>query len=365
MSIKVKKGSVLVYRMFDIAEEVDMQKAEALLRDSRGQARFKVPKYIDRALIMKAAPVTFGYGEVDLQLKRSKKRATVSGKIRDYGVLSLVYQIPIEPGTDWDELIRLAADLEEGSEVDQIASVQSKAICDSIRPALKQHSEWNVFEDYILYFLEEIDGASTGEELLKRADIPSLLLAEDDIEISAKTREAIMGNTYQYSDKDLTLIEWNAALVLEPGGGREVPDIIEFAVSHLMEMRYYDDLLDKRLALLYDDIEKNKGSFLRSHFAQIYQDASSRYIEFSEFTERVENSLKVVGDFYLATVYRAATKRFRLADWQQNIMRKMNILAQVSSLLQGEVNARRSLWLEVTIILLIAFELISALANHW
>ncbi|MGZ3682673.1 MAG: hypothetical protein ACXVCI_02415 [Bdellovibrionota bacterium] len=93
--------------------------------------------------------------------------------------------------------------------------------------------------------------------------------------------------------------------------------------------------------------------------------ASTRYIEFSEFTERVENSLKVVGDFYLATVYRAATRRFRLNDWQQDITRKMNLLAQVSSLLQGEVNIRRSHWLEITVIVLILFEVVSALLKVW
>jgi hypothetical protein len=100
---------------------------------------------------------------------------------------------------------------------------------------------------------------------------------------------------------------------------------------------------------------------IRGKFRQLSDEASSRYIEFSEFIERVENSLKVVGDFYLATVYRAATRRFRLADWQQDITRKMNILAQVSSLLQGEINIRRSHWLEIVIIALIAFEIVSAL----
>jgi hypothetical protein len=38
----------------------------------------------------------------------------------------------------------------------------------------------------------------------------------------------------------------------------------------------------------------------------------------------------------------------------------MNLLAQVSQILQGEVNVNRGHWLEIIIIFLIAFELLSA-----
>lgn len=356
--VKIKKGSVLVYRIFDIAEEIDLAKAETLLKTIRGPNAFRVPRFIDRGLLVKSKPLAFELPHVDVKLECGAHRMAVIGKVREYGVLSLIYEIPLREGTTWDELVALAADLEEGSEIDQIAQEMAREVSARIGPALKKPGAWNVFEDYIIYNFEKFEGDTDAGNLLSRADVPALLLAEDDTVLAPATREAILENTYQYGQGDLALVEWNSALVVEEVPSRDVADILEFAVTHLLEMRFYDDLLDKRLARLYDDIERSKDSVLRAPFAQIYQDASSRYIEFSEFIERVENSLKVVGDFYLATVYRAATRRFRLADWQQNITRKMNLLAQVSSLLQGEVNIRRSHWMEVTIIVLIAVELI-------
>lgn len=191
---------------------------------------------------------------------------------------------------------------------------------------------------------------------MHKADVAALLSSENKVRLSESTRHSLTEKVYQYGEKDLVLIEWNSALVVEPDGGREVPDIIEFALTHLLEMRYYDDLLDVRLNSLYDAIEKRRDSIWHGNFDRTHKEASSRYIEFSEFIERVENSLKVVGDFYLANLYRAATKRFRLLDWQQSTTRKMNLLAQVSSLLQGEVNTRRSFLLEIAILLLIAYE---------
>jgi hypothetical protein len=358
MSVRVKKGSVFVYRIFDIAEEINIPKAEACLKDIRGRDSFKVPKFIDRGIVVKSPPVAFGLGEVEIKLEGGTHTAHVLGKVREYGVLSLIYQIPIKEGTEWQSLIELAADLEEGSEVDVIAQAQAVEVAERISLSLKRRTAWNSFEDYIIYFIEEFEGDVTARNLSSQADVSALLLAEDDTKIATSTRNSILENLYQYGEDDLAYVEWNSALVVEPKGGREVPDILEFALTHLLEMRYYDDLLDQRLGSLYDDIERSKGRMVRGKFSQIYQEASSRYIEFSEFTERVENSLKVVGDFYLATVYRAANRRFRISDWQHNITRKMNLLAQVSSLLQGELNMRRSHLLEIIIILLIAVEVV-------
>lgn len=363
MSVRIKKGSVLVYRIFDVAEEISIPKAEASLQDIKGRETYKVPKYIDRAIVVKSRPMAFGLPPVELDLECGKFRAEVVGKVRDYGVLSLIYQIQIPEGFTWAELVALATDLEEGSEIDQLATKTAREVCEQLQFSLTKPTAWPVFEDYIIYFFQEFEDGLKARDVLAQADVPSLLLAEEKTKIAPVTRESILENTYQYGEDDVALVEWNSAFVVEPDGGREIPDILEFAVTHLLEMRYYDDLLDTRLAVLYDNIEQSKGHRLRGKFDQLYQDASSRYIEFSEFTERVENSLKVVGDFYLATVYRAATRRFRLADWQQNVTRKMNLLAQVSSLLQGEVNMRRSHWMEITIILLIAFEIVSALVK--
>lgn len=351
----------MVYRVFDVAEEIVLPKVESLLRGFRGQEKFKVPKYIDRALIMKEPPLAFSLGEQSLEIAGKEFRAELVAKIRDFGVMSLIYNIPIAPGTDWTQLVTMAAEIEEGSEIDEHVQKFMPQLVQQIEPALVKPTHSKFFEDYIVYFIEEFEDKVKLSDFVKNVDIPALLMAEHEVALSEASKRSVMENLHQYGEVDLAVIEWNAALVIEPGGGRELPDLLEFAVSHLLEMRYYDDLLDSKLKLLYDDIEKKRRRPIwSSKFDQVYEDASARYIEFSEFIERVENSLKVVGDFYLATVYRSATRKFRLLDWQSSVTRKMNILGQVSSLLQGEVNNKRGHWLEIIIILLIAYEVVAA-----
>lgn len=81
-------------------------------------------------------------------------------------------------------------------------------------------------------------------------------------------------------------------------------------------------------------------------------------LEMSEFVERVENSLKIIADFYLAKVYEASLRRLRIPPWQASVTRKQQMLAQVYQLLKADVDINRSLTLEFTIVVLIVTELV-------
>jgi hypothetical protein len=247
--------------------------------------------------------------------------------------------------------------------LDTIARQKVQEAVQVIRPALQDPHDWDDFEDYAIYFFEEIQGIRNCQELLKRVDAARLIVAENTMELAEKNKSIILESLYQYSDHDLTIIDWNSAIVVEPSGRKEVPEVIEFALTHQMEMRYYDTLLDLRLTELYDEIERSRTKVFSNRFSRLSREASTRYIEFSEFIERVDNSFKVVGDFYLAKIFRASGEEFRIPEWEQNILRKMNLLASLSELLQGELNVNRSLWLEMTIAFMILFEIITALTK--
>src|ERR1019366_2372171 len=88
-----------------------------------------------------------------------------------------------------------------------------------------------------------------------------------------------------------------------------------------------------------------------------------RLVELSEFAERVDNTLKVIGDFYLARVYESAVRRFRIRAWQASIDAKQALLAQAYSLIRGQIDARRTTLLELVVIVLIVVEVLLALRH--
>lgn len=356
-SFQILKGSLLVYRVFDVAEEVDLGRVEALL--SEPTARLRLTRSPRKPVVLRNAPVTVALGEQEIELSGKIVRTELQAKVWDYGVLSLMFTIPLA-GCSREELQILADAVDECTHLDEIARKRAEELSRDLKQALKDPHSWESYEDYVIFFLEKLEGVSKAIDLIEEIRIPELLLAEGKEPLAPKTRELILEAALQYSDQDLVIIDWNSALVVEPSGLRDIPDVLEFAVTQLMEMRYYDELLDRRLGSLYDNIEKQKDRLLRNTFARLSREASMRYVEFSEFIERVDNSLKVVGDFYLATVFRHAARKLRIENWQQSITRKMGVLAQVSEILQGEVNTTRSLWLEAIVVGLIFFEILTA-----
>jgi len=363
--IQVRKGSVLIYRVFDVAEEVNLSHVEALIKSENIRARLKFTRSPRQVVIMRNAPVILSLGEMEVAFDQAILKVDVHAKIWDYGVISILFQIPIQSGTTWEQLIELAAKIDQDKLLDQAAMLRAKEIATIIAPALRDPHFWAEFEDYVIFFFEELAGLTNAAELLDKADLPRLLIAETATNLSTRSRNSILENgTFQYADTDITVIDWNSAIVVEPSGNKEVPEVIEFALTHMLEMRYYDELIDTRLSTLYDSIEESRGKFFTNRFTHLSKEASTRYIEFSEFIERVDNSFKVVGDFYLARIFRATGEKFRMPECEINISRKINLFSSLSELLQGEVNVNRSLWLEVTVVVLIMFELATAIFRY-
>jgi len=78
--------------------------------------------------------------------------------------------------------------------------------------------------------------------------------------------------------------------------------------------------------------------------------------------EGIDNALKLFGDSYLVRVYGIAAARFRFDDYDATIQRKRTVLERIYERLADQATTRRSEFLEWIIILLIAGEIVMALA---
>lgn len=364
-AITVRRGSTIVFRVFDVAEELDLQRIESALLASGGSSRLRMARSTRHALVLRDAPITLALGETPVRLGTQVVTAELAARVWSYGVVSMQFHLPIPPGTSWGALVRLAALIEHDQDIDAIAEARVNELAATLRTAATLPHAPTGMEDYVVHFVEALDGVTGIDDFVARADIPALVLAEPEVALAREVRAPILDGALAYTADDLAVIDWNSALVVDPTGGRDVVDMIEFAVTHLMEFRLFDTLLDQRLGALYDDIEqRRRGRLFRGgDYARLSREASALYLEFSEHVERIDNSLKFVGDFFLATVFRRATARFQLREWEESVMRKVNALARLSELLGAEVNVRRSHLLELVIIGLILFEIVQTMVQ--
>src|SRR5262249_36257560 len=132
--------------------------------------------------------------------------------------------------------------------------------------------------------------------------------------LSASEIEAALQSCISYSPSDILLAAWSAAVLID-NDCEETLQAIEFANLQLLEYRYIDNLLDDRLATAYSTIHRTVQRWLpfwRSHSRPLRQLGELR-IEANNLFERTGNALKMVGDQYLARVYRMIADRFHLS----------------------------------------------------
>lgn len=361
--ISIEQGEIIAYRVFDVGDEIELNDVELRIKTSHVPSRLSIARSTGHALIVRNAPLTLTLAPAHVRLGVKEMPAGVFARIWDYGVISIQFRIGIPAGTTWNDLVAIAALAEDDNDFDAEARQRVQELTSLLAPAMKSWHEPRDVEDYVIYQLESVAGVNAPSDLLAAVDVPALILGEPKEQVSDSVRKAILDNVHAYSARDLAIIDWNSALLIEPEGSRDVADILEFAVTHLMEFRTFDDLLDERLERLYDSIERRPsvGAFFKNDYERLSREAATLYIEFSEYVERVENSLKFVGDFYLATIFRSAAARFNLREWEDSVNRKLSAVARISEVLQGEMNARRSHWLEIIVIVLILVELLSTI----
>ncbi|MGH7163038.1 MAG: hypothetical protein ACREID_06115, partial [Planctomycetota bacterium] len=136
--------------------------------------------------------------------------------------------------------------------------------------------------------------------------------------------------------------------------------VLEFANVQLLEMRFLDARLDRALDRAYDVLVARRGTGL-GVFGPARADlrrVAELQVEGAILYERVSNALKLLGDQYLARVYRLAAQRFHLVEWNQGILRKLETADTVYQKMFDRSATRRMELLEWLIILLIAASMI-------
>jgi hypothetical protein len=363
----VEDGRILAYRIFEVGDAVDLDAAERLLREGRGRQRSKLAREKGQGLLFATPPldVTLGGCILDLPPPYPACSAELSARFYDFGAVSMRFEIPIPPGSALEAILPLCDHLYDSPAVDALARRQLDAILPEVAAALERAHFVPTIETYTVVFVKRLRDALTAREALAAPILPKLLLGETGTQrLSDQERDDVLRNAQSYFEDDLVVADWNSAFVLEPSGSRDIPDVLEFANAQLLELRYYDALLDAELRRIYDDFAQARRKTLRvlwSPYGRLARDVLRRVVEVNEFTERIDNALKVAGDFYLARVYQGAVRRLRIAAWNTSVDGKQALVAQAYELLKGEVEIRRSTTLEVIVIVLILLELVTAL----
>src|SRR5882724_8650162 len=175
--------------------------------------------------------------------------------------------------------------------------------------------------------------------------------------LAAQEVNDALGHRISFGSDDVTFIDWDAALIADRDA-EDVRAVLEFANVELLEMRYLDQQLDDALDESYDTLSRRDGLWLPGVTRADLRRIGQLQVDNAVLFEGVNNALKLLGDQYLARVYRLVSERFHLAEWDASILRKLQTLESIYQKLSDQSANRRTEALEWIIIALIAAEIL-------
>lgn len=366
----VVTASIDAIRLFTLANEIDLVRAETLWARSDGVASSRVRleaapstaiAFVDPPLELSLGPVVASVGGVATTL-------SASARLYDFGVVA--FSLRLAAGNcEWPAFCEQVDRLDAAIGVDGDEGVWLRLreqLSALVGEAYDRPIADPVVEDYLIAKVEAFERPVTAEALMADVDLVPLL-AGHSRPLAPATRAELLRQRFSYYSDDLAVLTWDRAFLYEPRGDDDVVDILEIANAQLVEMRAYDATLDAelpRLAALTGGGSMTVNPLTARRHARNARRLRALVAEITELTERVENALLVTEDVYLARVYAAAIDLFRVPRVGDAVDRKLAIIRETFGALHAEAQDARGELLEITIVILIALEIILSLVRH-
>jgi len=344
-------GNIFIFQAFDVGEEVDLAR---IAKSNKFTLKpLSLPKYFKNYHIPLA---------IDLQSPDNIiVDSCASCKIHAFGAISLTYKIPLA-----DTLENIRAQLLGIEEDYQEKSFQAaQKLYKVLKPYILKPT-W--FHPRSSYFITQIDPKpeyTDISELKQKYEgiIASMVRFETEV-LSEYQKNEILDSAIGYFRGDLIIIDPDSAFVYD-AEYEEILDFFEFANIQLLELRYFDWILDQQLNVTYEEKTKlplkSYLPFIRTTWKGPVADLQQLRVDISVISERLENSIKFVGEAYFLELYGLLIEKLDLESLKKSINRKLEIVSDIRSAYQHKIDAIREDLLSMLIIILIFIEVILAI----
>lgn len=357
---RIEKGRCRVYLAFDVGFAIDLDAARRSLSGLVPEEGIKHKGHV---------PPYFQFDPRPLRLVQTIDALDVGGGVRstpsvevalfDFGGASVAYDVPIGGGLE--ELVDLSCRLIACRALHDDARARLEKLVELLRPNVQRAHVAPLVEDYLVFQFERLEPLAAPSSLWTEhgPTIARILRSEKDELSEQEITDALSGRV-SFGVHDVALIDWNAAVLVdhEPD---DVLDVLEFANLELLELRFLDAQLDRALDRSHDTLQTSPRRLWHLRNARRVREEMRRtaqmQVDGAVLFERVTNALKLYGDQYLARVHRVASQRYRLAEWNAGVLRKLETIESIYEKLHDDANTRRMEALEWIVILLIATEI--------
>lgn len=349
------RGRASIFFAFDVGQWIDLEKARRHLESSSEDARIKGSRRAPRYFQFHPLPVRVSRHLAPLAFGPFDTESGVDLTIYDFGGVSVAFTLPFD--TTADHLIELAGSLSDNDQLPDLARAEVARVLEQMKDSVTRPALSDLVEDYLVFQIDALDPPVKAEELCTRfrGELARILRSEPEPLSEDEIADATSVHI-SYGRDDMALLDWNVALLFDTEAD-DTRAILEFANMELLEMRFLDGQLDDSLDRAYESLGgagPRAPGIGRSGLKRV----GRMQVDAAILFERVNNALKLIGDPYLARVYRLASQRFRVSEWNAGILRKVEALESIYEKMSDRATNTRMEVLEWIIIVLIAAEMV-------
>lgn len=353
----VGKGVCYASFAYDVGLSINLEEAERRLTEITERKHIRHKRRAPHYFEFRPAPLRITSEIEAIQLDSFQSRPIIEIVLYDFGAASVTYRIPFDGALS--RLLVLSETLYDNVVLLADSRNRLESVLGLIAPTIEQPMTAPSVEDYLIFHIEAPTSMQTVTDICDKysRQIAQILRSERQSLSEQEVRDATSCQI-SFGAEDVTLIDWNAALIVGSEMG-DVRAVLEFANVELLEVRHLDRQLDDALNQAYDLVSEPIWRRLRlpGSFEFASQRIAQLQVDSAILFERVTNALKLLGDQYLARVYRLTSERFHLPAWSENILRKLQTLDSIYGKMTDRVASRRMELLEIAIVILIALSI--------
>ncbi|PKL25207.1 MAG: hypothetical protein CVV47_07955 [Spirochaetae bacterium HGW-Spirochaetae-3] len=344
--------------LYDIGRAIDLKQAADLLPGVPGM-RIQRRRDTPTSLTM---PVPLC---VDLRsgLKRIYSEESIEGfaasaRLYDEGVMSIVVRLNVNATLEGLHGIEAKPITNTISDIDSYIDERYRAVLEQVLPAVRSPRHEPESETYLAYCFADVGVDPTRFLSENERDLTTLIAGEPwGYPLHESQIQKTMSNPFSYSGKDLAVFDMDRCIIVD--SDRDYEDVLlicELANYQYLELRSLDKLLDRWLDEAEDDVnaislkgqgKKLKTGALRKKFGKI----QALRLDALFILENLENSAKIIGDYFLGTVYEHICGIFNTSGWTRSVERRLDALQNIYEIVKVERSERTMLILDVVFII--------------
>lgn len=350
--LTIARGTCYPLFAYDLAYAIDLDAAERRVLAAKERQTVKAKRRAPAFFEYRPAPLRVTQESAPVALGTYRTAPAVEVVLYDFGAASVRYAIPLEGPLS--ALPQLAADLWGNGALLADSRSQVRRLLHTLGDAAARPQVADFVEDYSVFQIEAFQETCEAARLwTEHAGLVAQILRAAPASLSQQEVADAIASRLSFGPNDATLIDTDGALIFDPDGD-DVRAVLEFANTQLLEMRALDAKLDEALERAYGLVLRSRRLRLLPPYGPGSEQLAQLQLDSAILFEQVTNALKLVGEQYLARVYRLVSRRFRIDDWDAAILRKLDTLESTYAKLTDRAAARRMETLEWIIIALIA-----------